>query len=500
MSGLAANMAFMGMSLMEEFSLLSEEEQAEILGALEPDVLEGMARGAWWWTARPEQVPPQGEWNIHCALAGRGWGKSRSGAEWLVERTITHPYDASGFPTERMVMAYSLSDARLVCIEGASGILRVLDGLGYEDTPRYFFDKDKRFRYHYVRSPKPHIVLLETGAKIHFSGADPDKARGFNLADIWMDEICKWQDATQVWREGIMPALRADIPGDKPRAYVTTTPKPIPLLQDWVADFKTGSGHISMVRGSTFDNKLNLSPDFIRDITKMYEGTALGRQELYGEMLDGFEGALFPYSSVQNHRVTIGPERIAHRTVGVDPGLTGNEDGDETGVIVVSRDMDDHMFVVADETVKLAGRDAALHAWRVFERYQCDTLVYESNLGKAWMQQVFTDAFRELQRSGVFPAEVTQPPLVPVFSNQGKKLRAEPVAMRYNQGRVHHIGEFEELERQMFGFDPITSKVSPDRLDALVHACRHLMEGERRRTRLLSPLKYKFEPVFGPQI
>jgi phage terminase large subunit-like protein len=264
-------------------------------------------------------------------------------------------------------------------------------------------------------------------------------------------------------------------------------------------DEREGSKSLSLVKGSTFDNKLNLSEDFLRDIKRMYEGTALGRQELYGEMLDGFEGALFPYSVVENHRVTIGPEKVAHRTVGVDPGLTGNEDGDETGVIVVCRDVEDHMFVVADETVKLSGRDAALHAWRVFERYGCDTLVYESNLGKAWMQQVFTDAFRELQRSGVFPSEVTTPPLVPVFSTQGKKLRAEPVAMRYGQGRVHHIGTFETLENQMYSFDPITSKVSPDRLDALVHACRHLMEGERRPTRLLSPLNYKMDTLGQPR-
>jgi phage terminase large subunit-like protein len=131
-----------------------------------------------------------------------------------------------------------------------------------------------------------------------------------------------------------------------------------------------------------------------------------------------------------------------------------------------------------------------MHAWRVFERYHCDTLVYESNLGKAWMHQVFTDAFRELQRAGVFPSEVINPPLVPVFSNQGKKLRAEPVAMRYSQGRVHHLGVFDKLETQMLTFDPLSSKASPDRLDALVHAVRHLMEGERRRSRVISPLNF----------
>lgn len=300
------------------------------------------------------------------------------------------------------------------------------------------------------------------------------------------DEPIKWGNPEETWREGIRPALRADIPGDKPRALVTTTPKPIPLLRNWVNDPQSFKVHIT--RGSTFDNMMNLSQDAVNELRMMYEGTNLGRQELYGELIDDVIGALFSYSCIHTNRVELGPTGVAHRTVGVDPGLTGDEEGDETGVIVACRDREDSMFVLADETTKLAGRDAAIHAWQVFERWGADTLVYESNLGKAWMHQVFTDAFRELQKQGLFPSAVVTPPLVPVFSTQGKKLRAEPVAMRYSQGRVHHVGVFSKLEDQMLTFDPLSSKASPDRLDALVHAIRHLMDGERRRTRLLTPL------------
>lgn len=287
-----------------------------------------------------------------------------------------------------------------------------------------------------------------------------------------------------------MPALRADLPHDKPRAFVTTTPKPITMLQDWVAEYNAGSTKISMARGSTFDNALNLSVDFLEEVRKAYDGTALGRQELYGELLDALEGMLFSYAAIERNRVDIGPEHVGHRAVGVDPGLTGAEDGDEMGVVVASRCHEDHIYVLADRTTRMAGRDAAIYAWKVFEEFHADTLVYESNLGKAWMEQVFTDAYAELQRAGLFPADTTAP-LVAVFSNQGKKLRAEPVAMRYSQGRVHHIGTFPELEKQMLGFDPITSKTSPDRLDALVHVCRHLMEGEKRRSRIISPLRFE---------
>lgn len=456
----------------KKVSLLSQQEQKTLLDGLHPDTIKQMARGEWWWESRPEQVPPEGNWHIHLYLAGRGTGKTRSGAEWLVDRSEKHPIDTSGFPTERLVMAYNLSDARTTCIEGASGILRVLDR--------------REIPYHYVRSPKPRIILTETEAKIHFTGAHPDVARGFNLADAWLDEVVKWDYPKKTWVEGIMPALRADLPGDSPKAFVTTTPKPIDLLQEWL---KRADGTVSIARGSTFDNADNLSKNMLTELLARYEGTAVGRQELYGEMLDSLDGHLFGWNDIAANRVDIGPEQVAHRTVAVDPGLTGSEEGDETGVVVVCRDERDHMYVVADETAKLSGREAAMHAWDVYQRYNCDTLVYESNLGKAWMQQVFTDAYKELARAGKFPIDST-PPLVPVFSTQGKKLRAEPVAMRYEQSRVHHIGEFPKLESQMLGFDPLTSKSSPDRLDALVHACRHLMDGEKRRSRIISPLTH----------
>lgn len=470
----------------ERLLVMPAHVRQAFLDSLEPEILDMIAREEWFYVGRPEQMHPQGDWSIWLMLAGRGTGKTRAGAEWIVSRTLEHPFDSSGFPAERLIMAYNISDAVASCAEGPSGVLRVLQRQGFEEVGHGRKPEDLSNKYSFIKSPKPYVRLLETGAMIHFTGATIDAARSKNLADVWCDEPIKWAAPEETWREGIRPALRADLPRDKPRALVTTTPKPIMLLKTWVSDPARWKVHIT--KGTTFDNMINLSEDAVNELREMYEGTALGRQELYGELLDDITGALFSYSSIHANRVDIGPEKVAHRTVGVDPGLTGNEDGDEMGVIVVSRDHKDHAYVVADETTKLAGRDAALHAWHVFSRYNCDTLVYESNLGKAWMHQVFVDGFRELQRSGLFPSEVINPPLVPVFSNQGKKLRAEPVAMRYSQGRVHHIGTFEKLETQMLTFDPLSSKASPDRLDALVHAVRHLIEGEGKRSRVLSPL------------
>lgn len=477
----------MGLSLRDQVLALPAQLQAEYFDSLDAATLQQIARDEWWWVARPEQIPPEGNWSICLALAGRGWGKTRAGAEWLVQRAIDHPYDTSGFPTERMVMAFNISDAVASCAEGPSGVIRVLQRRGFEEVTRGRKYDDPENKYAFVKSPKPYIKLLETGSIIHFTGANPDAARSKNLADVWADEPCKWSAPEETWREGIRPALRADVPGDKPRALVTTTPKPLQLLRNWVTDQKKWKVHV--IRGSTFDNAMNLSEDAVDELRETYEGTALGRQELYGELLDDIQGALFSYNSIDQNRVSIGPDKVVHRCLGVDPGLTGDEDGDEMGVIVASRDQHDHIFVVADRTIRSAGRDAALYAWRIFEEYQCDTLVYEENLGKAWMKDVFTETFRELQRAGLFPADIVTPPLKPVWSRYGKQLRAEPVAVRYGQGRVHHIGIFQKLEDQMLSFDPLSSKASPDRLDALVHACRHLIEGERRKSRITNPTR-----------
>lgn len=460
--------------------MLPPDMRREWLMRQEKEVLDEIVRGEWWWTARPEQIPPPGDWLVHLVLSGRGWGKSRAGSEWIVDRTLRYPRDRSGASTERLVIGETLSDTRAICIEGPSGVLRVLDRRG--------------IKYRYVKNPKPKIIIApgHLDAIIYFEGADnPDVGRGYNAADAWLDEIAKWPYPKPSWIEGIMPGLRADLPGDHPRAFVTTTPKPIDLLIEWL---ERRDGSVSIVRGSTFDNSANLSSHVLAELKLRYEGTAIGKQELYGEMLEALDGVLFKWKDIEGNRVSIGPEVVAHRTVGVDPTLSsGDEEGssrwavDEMGVVVASRDHRDHVYILADETVRLVGREAALHAWSVFDRYQCDSLVYEDNLGKAWMRQVFTDAYRELQDRGVFPAGNHKPPMAEIHANQGKQLRAEPVGLRYEQGRVHHIGKFDRLESQMIQWDPVNSKESPDRLDAMVHAVRHLMEGESRKSRILSP-------------
>lgn len=486
----------MALSLAQRFALLPKAEREQWLDEQEPWVLEEIARKEWWWTGRPEQTPPPGPWLLALALCGRGWGKSRSGAEWLVERTQLHPVDRHGAPTEYLVVAETLSDARAICVEGPAGILRVLDR--------------RKIAYRYKQSPKP-LILFPNGCKIHCEGADDeDVGRGYTLAGAWLDEIIKWPRPYQSWYEGILPALRADLESDHPRVFATTTPKPSKLLKDWM---NSEDGTVHVIRGSTFDNAENLSPQMLKILLAKYEGTELGRQELYGDVLEAMQGALFKMGDLEKYKVTEIPEdeTVSAIYVGVDPSLAddGEEEStsrragrsrdahDEMGVVVVARCRSTHMYVLADETITAAGKTAALHAWRTMIKWNGDLVVCEDNLGKKWMMDVFTDAWGELIELGEAPPNTT-PPIVGVDAKLGKKTRAEPVAMRSEQGRLHMVepimaktrlpsGHLSLLKDQLTTFTSWDGKESPDRLDAMVHACRQHMINERNQGKIIDP-------------
>lgn len=461
----------MGLSLAERYAIeLTPAEQKAWVESLTPQMLDQIKRQEWWWVSRPEQCPPDGPWSIALVLAGRGFGKSRLASEWLVQRVLDHPRDRHGFRTEWLCISETLSDARTISIEGPSGVLRVLERRGIP--------------YKYVKHPKPKVEIGEARSTIFFEGADgADVGRGYNAAGAVLDELAKWKGAREAWYEGIMPSLRADLIGDHPRTLVATTPKPIDLLREWV---QRDDGTVHLIRGSTFDNAANLSAYTLEEMERRYAGTAIGRQELYGELLDARDGCLWAFSDIDRNRIdSVDDAEFTHITVGVDPTLT--DEGDLMGVIVVGRDPNNHMYVLDDASVPMAGRPAAKHIWQTFYRNGADTIVVEENLAKRWMLDVLTDAYLELRdQDQLFPPGTT-PPIKRVDARIGKKLRAEPVAMRYEQGTVHHLGTFKQLEDEMLNFDPTDSHNSPNRMDALVHACRHLMAGEKRRIRVTSP-------------
>jgi len=465
----------MGMSVIQRLTQLPKHDRDCYLATLDDVVLAEILTGEWWATARPEQIPPPGDWLVCLFMAGRGSGKSRASSEWLVDRILKHPFDRAGNPTEWLLIAETLSDARAINVDGPSGLLNIL--------------RRRRIVHRYKQTPRP-MILFPDGVKVYLEGADdPDVGRGYNAAGAVLDEIAKWKYSYGSWYEGILPSLRMDLIDDHPRAFVTTTPKPIKILQEWL---RQDDGSVHLITGSTFDNAANLSRHVLTELKKRYAGTSIGAQELYGQMLELTGGGLFKRMDLINHRVADAPDDITYTVVGADPNLTG--DDAMTGIVVACRTRDNDMYVLADRSVPDSGRSAALAMWRAVAEFGASMLVYEENLGKRYLQEVLRDAYLDCVNQGMFPAGTTAP-MKPIHAKHGKATRAEPVSHRLEQGRLHMVGLHEELEDQCVLYDPKSTRESPDRMDAMVHACLELMAGEKRQMRMGDPTRYDLQDI-----
>lgn len=460
----------MSLSAAQKLALLPPPLRRMWLAKQSRETLEDIQKGAWWWLGRPEQFRPPGDWLIWLIRSGRGWGKTRTGAEDLLDRLFRHPVDAFGQRTEWLVIAETLNDCRTACIEGNSGILSVLHRMGMVKGKDFFYRK----------SPKL-MIEFASGQIIYFEGADnADVGRGFNAAGCWLDELAKWRYTYDAWYEGLLPSLRAPLIDDHPRAVVTTTPKPIKLMIEWQHET---DGTVVITTGSIFDNIMNLSRKVVDALKRKYEGTRAGLQELYGLLLEEIEGALWTRPMIENNRIKADelPE-LKTVVISMDPGATGA--GDETGLVACGRGYDGDDYLLADWTKKIVGHAAARRGWEMFRQYDATWFVVETNMGKKWLTQVITDAYAEMQKEGLF--EPGPPPIKEVTSLAGKKLRAEPVASRYEQNRWHHVGTFIELEDQCCTWVPEDAK-SPDRIDALVQAGLFLMGKEHNLIRIAAP-------------
>jgi len=471
----------MSLSAAQKLALLPAALRRRWLQSQSRETLEDIQKGAWWWTGRPEQFRPPGDWLVWLIRSGRGWGKTRTGAEDLLDRLFRHPVDAFGQRTEWLVVAETLNDCRTACIEGNSGLLAVLRRMGLENH------RD----FEYRKSPKL-MIEFRSGQIIYFEGADNDDVgRGYNAAGAWLDELAKWRYTWGAWFEGILPSMRAPLINDRPRVVVTTTPKPIKLLIKWQHET---DGTVVITTGSIFDNIANLSREVVEELKKIYEGTRAGLQELYGHLLEDIEGALWNRAMIENNRIKPAelPE-LKTVVISMDPGATGA--GDETGLIAAGRGYDGDDYVLADWSKKIVGHAAARRAWEMFRAFGATWLVIETNIGKKWLMQVVTDAYVEMQKEGLF--ESGPPPVKEVTSLAAKKLRAEPVASRYEQNRWHHAGTFIELEDQMATWVP-EDAASPDRIDALVQAGLFLMGKENKLIRIAAPSADSWMPVSSP--
>jgi phage terminase large subunit-like protein len=364
-------------------------------------------------------------------LAGRGAGKTRTAAEWLAWKAISNEN------TRWAIVAPTHADARDTCVEGESGILNILKEFGVL--------KD------YNRSISEIFLTNRSRIKL-FSGEEPDRLRGPQFHGGWFDELAAFKrpDAWDQYQFGARL-------GQHPQTIVTTTPRPTKLIKDLV-DRKG----VHVVRGSTFDNAKNLAPSALAELKLRYENTRLGRQELYGEILDTVEGALWTREMIERARVTDIPPLI-RIVVAIDPAVTNNATSDETGIVAAGITSDNHYYVLSDKSLKASPDAWARQAVNLYHDLGADKIIAETNNGG----DMVTLLIKQVDHSA---------PVKKVTATRGKQLRAEPISSLYEQGRVHHHGYFAELETQMCEWTPVSSE-SPDRLDALVWAITELNSG-----------------------
>lgn len=401
---------------------------------------------SWRFRARPEQLMPGGDWFVWLIMAGRGWGKTRTAVECIAEmlRGPSPLVAPPGAPAVMSLIADSPFDMRQYTIEGPSGFENV---------------GPAEYRPHHEPSKK--TLTWPNGCRaLLFSAEDPETLRGASGSFFWWDELAKSRYAQAGW-DNMMFGMREG----NPRGIVTTTPRPIPLLKQLI---KRPSTHIT--RGSTWDNKANLSEVYYREVIEPKIGTRLGRQEIEAELLEDTPGALWQRKWIDDGRVEKAPD-LQRIVVAIDPAVTNNEGSDETGVVVAGCDgygEDRRYYVLDDISGRYGPLEWAQKAINAYHRHRADRIVAEVNNGGLMVEATIKT---------VDP----KAPYQEVRASRGKVVRAEPISALYEQGKVSHVGSFTALEDQMCSFSSdfnrSTAGYSPDRLDALVWALTELSEG-----------------------
>lgn len=418
---------------------------ADIFRALPPEQQEAQLRTLsaeaqarllydWRFWARPNQLAPPGEWRTWLALAGRGFGKTEAGAQWVRQRV------EAGAKSIALV-AETQKDLEEVMV---ARLLKI--------SPP---DQMPHVRY------KPVRITWPNGAQaLGYNGTEPDQLRGPEFDTAWVDELAKYRYAQDTW-DMLQFTMRS---GTDPRVFVTTTPRPIPVLREIMADATT-----VITRGSTMDNAANLAPAFMKAVVEKYAGTRLGRQELNAEMLDDVPGALWTRTMIDATRIKAAPE-LRRVVIAVDPSGTSGSgtdgEGDDIGIIAAGVGIDGRAYVLEDHSCNLSPEGWARRVREAFTAHKADRIVAERNFGGAMVEAVIRATDKSL-------------PITVVTASRGKIARAEPIAALYEQGRVSHVGGMAALEDQMCAMTPsgYLGDGSPDRADALVWALTELMLG-----------------------
>jgi len=423
-------------------TLISEdkiERLKQITATLEGEEAHAFASQVRWVsTARHKQRPPDGDWSVWLILAGRGWGKTRTGAEDIVSYAMATPNMRCG------VVAPTQGDLRRVCFEGSSGLLSCI--------PKECLWQGEGNAYNRTAME----IKLWNGSIIQgYAAIEPDRLRGPQFHRVWADELAAWRYPDAY--DQMMFGLRL---GEKPQLIITTTPRPTQIIVNLV---RREGKDVALTRGNTFENNKNLAESALKQLEDRYAGTRLGRQELYAELLEDIQGALWSFKGIEADRIPVSdlPEQ-SRIVVAIDPAVTNTDESDETGIIVAGKGHDNRYYVIDDVSGRMSPDGWGRTAIDMFYKYNADRIVAEVNNGGDLVEGLLRNIDENV-------------PYTPVRASRGKLIRAEPIAALYEQNRVSHVGMFKELEDQLCSYSPASSK-SPDRLDALVWALTELSQ------------------------
>ena len=424
---------------------LPQSKVKDIFEQLGPQKTEELKHD-WMFWARDNQLEPiNDDWNTWFINAGRGFGKTRSGVEWVrdnVKRGVKRI----------AAVASTNSDIERVMVKGESGFLSVC-----WKGDRTYAGKKMGFP---EWSPTKRTLTWENGAQVQFfSAEEPERLRGPQFELAWCDETAAWNKDMDTWSM-LQFCMRL---GKHPRIMVTTTPKPTKLIRQILKDPKT-----IVTTGSTFDNSANLAGTYLKAVKEQYEGTRIGRQELYAEVLEEAQGALWTTAMLDDasvkHEAVPDLSRIV---VALDPAVTSNAESDMTGIVVAGIDVNGVAYVLGDYTGRLSPQGWASKAIELYHHYQADRIVAEVNQGG------------DMVKTTIHGEDETVP-YKAVRASRGKFARAEPISALYERSLVKHVSNppdgasLNELETQMRTWEPLGSIGSPDRLDALVWAITDL--------------------------
>ncbi len=380
-------------------------------------------------------------------MAGRGFGKTRMGSEWIRKKAKENP------GCRIALVAETAADGRDVMILGDSGLINCDPDLTEDSW-----------------SPTNRRLTWPNGSQAWvYNATQPDQLRGPQHHFAWVDELAKFQYMQESWDQ-VQFGLRL---GEHPQVLVTTTPRPLGLIKKLMNDPDS-----VITTGSTLDNSANLASNTIKALYDRYAGTRLGRQELEGEILGDIPGALWNRTTIDDNRVKVAPESLERVLVAVDPAASSHEGSDENGIVVVgmARDADGYArgYILEDGSLRGTPEEWGKKAVHLYRKWSADKIVAEKNNGGEMVASVLKSVDRSV-------------PVKLVHASRGKVVRAEPISALYEQGRIHHVGCFDKLEDQMceFSIDNVRNEStgSPDRVDALVWGITEVFEkiaGRRR--------------------